>query len=235
MIKIVRQSFNIYSVLLFTILSYILMYIVNSIALGESALSVFSLKTFAENHLYLLGFLTITSIFIWKIQRQSHLFYLAFHSILLFQFVMSFINSQNKIILIIIFLFMIHVYLFFLTLNAEINSASNNPLYLSNQANLNFIKKMNVTIYSVDGVYEGFLTNWNDHSCFIHLPSLEGEFPSGKVKLITKHFGKEFTGEGSISSKYTEGIGIRFIETPEEVYNWKLLTGILNKKGILPI
>jgi len=235
MIKIVRQSFNIYSVLLFTILSYILLYIVNSIALGESALSLMSFKAFTLANLYLLGLLALTVVLVWKVEKHSHFFYLAFHMFLIFQFVMSFIESQNKIILIIIFLFMVHVYLFLLTLNAEINSASNNPLYLSNQANLFFIKKLFVTIYSIDGVYEGYLTNWNDHSCFIHLPTLEGEYPSGKIRLITKHFGKEFVGHGVISSRYAEGIGIRFIEEQEEVYNWKLLTGILNKKGIMPV
>ncbi|GAB4012051.1 MAG: hypothetical protein Fur0010_07430 [Bdellovibrio sp.] len=235
MVKIVRQSFANYSVMTFILMSYALVYTSYSISKGESALSLEHLKHFTVANYYFAGTAMVTLIGVWKLKSWSKFLNIIFFLYSLYYLLQDFTLSQNKVILLLLFLYLLHSFLFYLIYDAELKSPANNPLYFHNQVDLDSNSRIPVNVYFDDGAHAGYLTNWGPHACFVSLNEKLQEIPSGKAKVSVAYGSHLFEAEGYVSSYFCNGIGLRFVAHEMTTYNWKLLVSILNRKGFLPV
>lgn len=235
MVKIVRHSFSNFSFIIFLLMSYLLTYSSHSIAKGESALSVSHLHLFAIERPILSVLLVLSLICSWRLSRWGKPIIIFYFLSTLVYLYLNFSVSQNKLLLLLLFLNLVHSFLFFLIYDAEIKSAANNPNFFSNQIDLSTCITLEASIYLDQGVFEGKLTNWSPNACFFRLSEDTDLNLSGKAKIVVKYENQEFEGHGFVSSNFGNGVGLRFVGENESVYNWKLLVSILNRKGIIPV
>ena len=105
--------------------------------------------------------------------------------------------------------------------------------YLENPISIKIYAKVEI---EENGVYEGFLTNWDAMSCFIRFKD-EGR-PSklrSDLKVIMEHNGKKFKNWGKLVSRIdNRGIGIIFNISEEKKFNWRDFYHIMDEISFTP-
>lgn len=138
-------------------------------------------------------------------------------------------------------LFLVVSFYLYLLWEVELNEPIYNPLFSTNH--LDFFPKYIIKIKIINNkfpetTYDGFLTNWNDASCFIKLMiplKLEGN----KIMLVTELNNRKFEHGGEIVTILDNhlGIGVSLNLSTQAIpykFNWFELFSALDDMGYLP-
>jgi len=233
-LKIFYRSATIWNIILFVMLSFIFLFIQESILNNKSILDIIFFKNVVNSFKYYIGLTFIGVVSLYFLKTFSKVIY----SLIILSAVC--VTSYNlyldfsKLITIVLFLFVLISYYYYHLLNIELKQSFYNAGFSKN----NLYDPMLFTIVSKikskksEAMIEGYLTNWNEDGCFIHSKS-KYDVVGSKVELAISFEGQEFKQAGEIVScnKGKENFGIRFINEKKTGYNWKDFYNIINDMG----
>lgn len=182
-------------------------------------------------------------LFSYKSQRYSNISLLCFFAVVLLdqvRFIDLSLPSSSKLIFLMTFFFILLNFFFYLMAFNESKDPAYNPNYLSRQIWKTGVTDLKVSMFRQgerEALYEGILTNWGEHSAFVHLDNPYKLGSDTKVDFTFEYAGCKFNSPGKIVT-YSEdlsGIGILFLaEKDSHDFQWQDLCGILYDKGIVP-
>lgn len=237
--KIIYRSSVIWNLILFMLLSFMFIYLQKAIYLERSAFNILFLKSTLVENLPVISCIFLSSLLIYNLKKICQFFY--FLSVLFITSV-SIINlfqEFSKLILIVLFLYILISYYFFFLLRSDLFRSYYNPLY--NKKNLFepmlFKIPCELEVFRNDKTesIKGYLTNWDDFGCFI---ALEQPYPKNlgiKNNLSIIFNEQRFDEQVSVVSllKSRRGIGLRFKNNKSKnIFNWKELNKIIDDMGI---
>jgi hypothetical protein len=238
-VKIYKREAIVWNNIAFVFLSYLFLYVVESIGDQKSAYSLSIFYNFFEANKVTMvsGAITVASIFF--IKRISKIFMSIFFLLVLIQTVKTSLPQIDKYLLFLVFCYLCFALTFIIMWGQELKRA----YYLSNisLSSLNFTPKINipVTLVSIpeNTEYEGYLTNWDSNGCFIRLSSKPRRLGRNAILQI-KFGGRDFETKGSIitSKDSSLGIGVRIKDDSSKncVFNWNKFYTTLSDLGYHP-
>jgi len=223
------------NLIFFVSLSFIYLFVLESISAGRSALSLASLQLYCLKNIYLVGFTLLVSYFIYSVKKISEWMLLAYFVLISFYSFSFFFENFDKFVLIFSFIYLLFAGNFFIFWKLELQDAVYSPGYNTHQIGLINKQKLNVRLKSSDLEYSGFLTNIGDNSCFVYIHG--SLIPHGKkILLFTEFNGREFCSEGEVVTTYDHGVGLKLKENFRLKYKrtWNEYYGIIKDRGIYP-
>ena len=237
--KIHYRNTLVWNLILFVMFSILLVHIATAVSLEQSSFSQdLARKTLANNKWAIL-LLAITGVTIYKLKKISSLLYpLAVIFVTSICISLLLVNF-NKILLFLTFIYIFVAYFYYQFLQVELAEAYNNPNYYKNRLFDPMLYQIKCTLKFVSSnsneeLISGYLTNWNENGCFIILD--EKIKRAGKVEVSLVMDGKEFLNTGVVVSRIhkNDGIGIKFYEEGNSIYNWDNFYKIIENKGLVP-
>lgn len=229
--KILFRNSIIWNQVLFLMFAFLLIHISNSIVLEASPFSLSELKKNLLTFKWSVISIFITSILILGINKYSKYVYF-FTLVLVASIVISllFINF-SKLVLILLFFFALCAYYNFQLLKEEIVESYYNPNYSNESLFEPMLINIPCQIKSSNSSVSGYLSNWNENGCFVFLK--DQQKLKGRVQINVELDGKVFSNTGHIVSQSSngDGVGIKFYDNNETVYNWINFHKIIKQKG----
>ena len=224
---------------IFIILSLYYLYIIHSLTIGQGVFDYeqFISFFFDQKFLCVIGLYTIWSVFFLRaLSGRVFLFFILFISAKSF---FVFYQTDNKVILLGTCIYLILSLFLHLVWLEELHCSMFNPNFYKNQLHKRNKYNINVKIQKANGEeYEGFLTNWDEYSCFLRLKNKEKiQKIMGHVKMTVFLLGKDFHTKGQIMTRYFDGLGILLLQREkkkkETHQDWNDFYAIIKDRGIL--
>jgi hypothetical protein len=234
-LKIVRRSQILINIVIFMIFSFL--FIHGQIALYQEVSAIkFSLfKINLKSLYYIAGLLIITSLGVLRLKTWAkYTFFLSVLVVIFFTIRIQ-LYDMSKISMLLLFFYVIASYYFYNFLGEELNEPCYVPAYRDDELFDPMLKKLNCQVSIGNKLHDGYLTNWNDHSCFIKFKEKAPIIPK-KVQFKTNFQGRVFECEGTVVSKASnqEGIGLYFYIRDDEglAFGWRDFYQVLNEYGL---
>ena len=175
---------------------------------------------------------------IFFVKKWSEKVFFVFILLVFSKLLYLFYQTGDKVILLGAFFHLFISFLLYLLWKEELKSSVFNPNFYSNQLYKKDRYNFKVTVCDQAGkIHSGFLTNWDEYSCFLSLDENSKKNIRGLVKISMKFLGREFQAAGHIMTWYANGFGIRFEKkvkkNHETILNWKDFYAIIIDRGIL--
>ncbi len=170
----------------------------------------------------MLGSAFMVAFLAFNIKKLTKWLFLVFVLAITSIIIQNLFQDFNKFILTMLFVFLIFSYYFFVALALELAKASLNPNFEKDELFEPMLHKLDVIIESGELKIEGYLTNWDESSCFVVF-SQEAQLNSNtSIELELNYDGHRFHQSGKISTViYNKGIGINFLNSQKEkVSGW---------------
>ena len=236
--QILKKGWVTKKLIIFVFLSFYYLYMIYSIRNKQGIFDNEQFLTFCFNHKFLLilSFITAWSIFSIKIISRKLLLFLTACIVIYSCFI--FYETNSKIVLLGTCFYGIFALFLNLLWYEELNSCMFNPNFYDNQLYKKNKYNLNVKIQQSNGdEYEGFLTNWNEYSCFIYVTNKDKiKALTGLVKITVFLLEKDFHTTGKIMTRYFNGLGILLLKDRNkntENLNWNDFYAIIENRGIL--
>ncbi len=237
-IKLYSRNQIIINLVIFVLLSYVFIHVLEALKLGISALDMDRIYSGMMDAPVLVICSIAVIISVTKASRMSLKLYPAFCLFTLYKSFTMFFAHFDKLILSLIFIYVIIAFYLCVLWILELNSAAYCPKFRVNETE----QKSLLSIYaevvtSVGNKYSGYLTNWDESSCFI---LFDCEFFPGKTKLpvdVNISFSdSSFSQKGRIISGYGAGVGIEFYKSKVNRFDmgWNHFHSLMLDRGYLP-
>jgi hypothetical protein len=222
---------------LFILVSPFFLHVVRSLNEGVSSLDLSLFVKFLASHKIVFLMSIISYIFVIRAKKISYHFLEAYFIYLCILCVSIFFDQQDKIILLMIFSFIVSSFLFYIFLRLELKEAIYNPGFNKNE--ISAVSDNRITLKIVTEkkkIIKSYLTNWGKNSCFVRLCGINDKI-NGKVVAQFEFEGKKFAQLGELVTSYGDGYGILFYDegiNKKEVYQWSDLYTIICDRGLKP-
>ena len=238
--KVLKRNYVHRNLMLFLIFSLVYLQAIYSLSRGESILSIEVIKSFFQNHYFILiiNFITITMII--KIKKNSDKM-LAFCLAMITgkNFIML-AASFNKLILILNFIYLVFAFYFYVTWELELIKASFNPLFSKRDLEKETRFHLNAQIENIsNGSHtDVVVTNIDENGCFVLLSSASHPskdfYSTNNCILKIVYEGVEFSHEAQLISRYDRGVGLEFKHTQKDYnkLNWSDLYKVCLERGL---
>ena len=233
---VVKRHSMFYHIIFFSLLSLLMVHISQALSVEKSALSFALLKDFLSNShllLVLFGLLILFSFFLSKFSL-----YLYYSSSIVTSFVLFNLLYQdfNKSILLINFFYIIIIYSLGQVWHQVLSLACYNTRLSGNAINDKTLIKIKVNLQTQHKTtHSGFLTNWDESSCFVTLEKEGQKHLKGLVDVIVNYNGQEFKNSGQIVSRLNQqGVGVLFHENKKNKFNWQGFYSIMEEMSFTP-
>ena len=233
-LKIIYRSTTVWNLILFVLLSYVFLYVQDCIFLGKSAVELAQLKSFVLSSKDLLAAVAVVIMLVYRVKKISKWTFILLVIAITANISQSLLQDFNKLVLTMLFLFLIFSYYFFLTLVSELNKSSLNPNFDSDELFEPMLHRLKVSILKGDSSFVGYLTNWDENSCFVVLDSdFSEKLSGGHIEIELDYEGHRFRQSGKISTViYNKGVGINFLSSSsEEVSGWSEYFDLISDLG----
>ncbi|MDH5581763.1 MAG: hypothetical protein OEY33_07635, partial [Bdellovibrionales bacterium] len=177
---------------------------------------------------------TIYSVF-W-IKRFSLIFLPIFFLFNIFMSVQLFIQSLDKLLLILNFIYLGASFMFYTFWSDELKDAVYNPLFTPQDIEKRSDYGLVAELTDSKGVnYLGSITNWDKEGCFINILN-NNSIPRNEVDFKLKLKGVLFCQKGRVVSNYDRGVGVKINldKQVDQEYNWTELYELINDMGFSP-
>ena len=181
-VKIIKRSIVIKNILIFLIFTIGYLQVCQSLAAGVSALNIQSFLTMIETHPLIWTSFTLAFLSTFFSTRFASFFLNLFFIIILKESIQLALINYNKLIIVLIFLYIISSVSFLILWIREHKSAIYNPCY--SKYSIGHIDNHNI-ILEIESPYKkinGVLTNWDSDGCFILVKHSDSKL-SGQVSL----------------------------------------------------
>ncbi|MFN8369379.1 MAG: hypothetical protein U0T83_02005 [Bacteriovoracaceae bacterium] len=234
--NVLKRNQNIFYIIYFEVLSMFIYAILANYNNYQSLFNLDNLKIFFTNNYPIILIWIILLVETFKVKKSSLYLYILFEALIIFLILKFFIIRFNILTVMIWTLLCFIIHYFYLLLNFELKSAYFNPIYDDESDYEDKIKiKIFVTIMTNNTLYNGYLTNWDQNSCFIRL---ENPLPKISTDLMVnlRFKEKDFQNNGKLVTITTnrKGVGIKFYRDYNDINNWYSLYNIIVDYGYLP-
>lgn len=224
--------------ILFLILSLLYFHIQASLFYDVSAFNIEQLRSHFAGKWTLLGLFFLSIVSIWFAKKISKLLSLLFLLHLLYLMISFLIQDFDKVILLMIFLYIVTGFYFYFFWLDELKEPYYNPCY--NVSDLNKVGSLSlpVTILDKDDLkHEGYLTNWDSKSCFIVFKDPIAT-KKKRLKAVFNLDGREFANDAEVVTITSDkrGLGVDFVLSGQKTdrFTWEQLYTILYQRSFIP-
>lgn len=230
-LKIIYRSSVVWNIIGYTILAFFFLYAERALSLEKTALDMSFFKSFITSNKILLSSFIISILSLYTLRKFSFTLVLSLLVYVGAVFIYDLFQQFDKLILLMLFFYILFSYYFLLELYTELSRAYLNPKFSENELFDPMLYKINASIV-VDSkvVGSGYLTNWDEVSCFLHTSDNLSEF-EGTIKV--EFDGCEFLQDAKIASKGNNtGIGLKFVRNENDtILNWNEFIKIITDQG----
>ena len=231
LVSVVKRSTVLWNSTLFLILSSLYIYILHGLGFGVSALDSNLWEYISSNPAtYTLLLFSALSIFI--LSRGVLVLFSISCLIISGQGIGLFIETFDKTILFLDFVFLLFSFYFFLILKRELAEAFYVPCFRTN-----YIGDKSEFSFAGELSYQGqkistSLTNWNRNGCFVYIDKKMRL--KGTVGLVIHYEGQIFTSKAKVITSYGNGYGLKFLNEENNPLNWTSFYDIIEDRGLFP-
>jgi Ca2+/Na+ antiporter len=202
-----------------------------------SAVKLSLLKINFKSLYYIVGLLFITALGVLRVKTWAKYVYFLTVMVVVFFTVRIQMFEMSKLSMLLLFFYVIAAYYFYNFLKEEVKEACYVPGYSEDELFNPMLKKIKCEIQHGKENLHGYLTNWNDHSCFIKL-NKPFKTISQDIKFVTKFNERTFMSDAYVVSKTTtnDGVGLYFYKKEDEsiTFGWKDFYMVLDQFGLSP-
>lgn len=234
-VKIVSRSGLVWNLALFCLLQVAFLHVVTEVHQGQSALNLQSLKGFILERMPLLGLSLVLIYGVLQLKKFSlilfplHTLIIAWFSSQIFQ------AGLDKVVLILLFAYIVLSYVMFMMWRLELDEAAYRPGY-DKRSLYRFLEYNLVAELSVGGqeLARGQLSNWDEFSFFIHLGEGKPQRMARVVDVTMQLNGNSFQTRAKLVSHGPHGVGFRVIEESSLASkDWKSFYDIIKSRGYI--
>lgn len=231
-LRIIYRSAVIWNVVLHFVLSLLFLVLQQAIYQEKSVFSVSFFKSTLVDFWPILGLVIISSLLVFNLKKISHIVFIVTIGIVSAISAYHLWLEFSKLILLVLFIYILASYYLSFMLKADLHQAFYNPGFSEEDLFDPMLLRIKVDVIENKSgkTNQGYLTNWDEDGCFIKLD----ELPKEKNLQINFYFKDHvFTELGSITtiSKKNKGIGVRFISSNES-HGWKEIYRIISDMGM---
>ena len=229
--ELYRRGTIIRNQIIFIIFSFVYLQIVHEIAVGRSAIDkkTFLLLVDKYQWLVILGIVTLVLTYYGK-KLAKYLFVLYAVGIIVLS-LQIFIESFDKTVLILNFIYIPLSYYFYLFFSSELNQSLYCPGFVKNAIGSKFEYDLPVSLKSSRVEASGKLSNWDRESCFVVVNDGD-KLPRGHIDLSIMFEGQKFSFQGIVGTRVGQGIGIRIkLNKQRKMFDWWDLYEIIQNRG----
>lgn len=235
--KIFYRGPVVWNLMLFILLSFAFLYLQEIFYNLTSILNKSLLLKFVEKNLLYI-FVSLAAVI--SVYKMSHWSKILTRVIIFFT---AFITIHNltlefsKIILVLLFFYLILFYYIFQFYLMDLKESFYNPGFKVNNLLSPMSKKINCELIDnkESKIYKGYLTNWSAEGCYIKLEHDDSSLLKiDELKLVFSDH--EFTESAFLVSKDTalNACGIKFKQSSNKDLGWKHFYEIIEEMGYLP-
>ncbi len=234
-LKISHRSPVVWNCIFFCLSSFLFLYLQKVSTNFSSILNSALLKTFVSSNLVYIALLICSTLSFYKLKKVSKLLFILLTAFTLVLSVFFLWESFSKVVLVLLFLYLISSVYLYQFLEIELNESFYNALYSKNDLKQENAVKLRVSLKQKDKTVAGELTNWSSEGFFTRLVE-ESAIKTGQVSGEVEYANKKFYFEGRIVAKlHKNGFGVKIKHIKyEDAFNWDSLIQILNDKGYIP-
>ena len=225
-----RRGAIIRNQILFVLLSVVYLQVVREIAQGQSAINRGAFLLLVEQHqwLFILGFFTLVLTYYGK--KLAKHFFVIYSISIIFLSIQAFLQSFDKIILVLNFIYILLSYYFYMFFTAELERALYHPGFVDNSIGAKCEYDLPVSLEYSKLKTTGHLSNWDEDSCFVFIDG-DDKLPCGQVVLSIVFEGQTFTFQGVVRTRVGQGVGIKIESKKKEMFDWSDLYEIISNRG----
>ncbi len=234
-VKIVSRSGLVWNMALFCLLQVIFLHVVTEVHQGQSALNLQSIRGFLLQMIPLLGLTVATIYSVLQLKKVSLVFF-PIHSLLIAWFsAQIFQTGLDKIVLILLFAYIVLSYVMFMMWKLELGEAAFRPGY--GKRSLYRFLEYDIQIELSSGgqsLAEGKLSNWDEFSFFVHLGEGKPHRMSRFVDVNIQLRENSFQTKAKLVSHGPHGVGLRVVEESSLASrDWKSFYDIIQSRGYI--
>lgn len=233
-LKIIYRSAVIWNVILHIIMTCAFVLLQEAIYQENSVFNPIFVKNVAMDLLPIIILAATALVFVFNLKKISAYFYLL-SVLLVFSYTSyNLANDFSKLILIVLFIYVLTSYYLFFFLKTELQQSYFNPGFTDENLFEPMLFKINANL--VDKInnkkYPGILTNWDEEGCFIKL-----SHPIEKIKkleLEVVYLGHSFKQKVRAVTvlKDKNGLGLRLDRSDKSSDQWKDIYKIISDRGM---
>jgi hypothetical protein len=236
-LKVKKIDILVVNLIVYLFLSFVFLYLQYAYRHHLSPFSLAYFRKSFELFWYILGPLMLSILAIWKHHKWSAQLYSFCVLVISYKVIEGLFIEFNKIIVIALFCYISISYFLYQLFNHYLSLASLNPNYRTDDLFDPILREISCQANFEQESCTGYLTNWDEEGCFIHLdPSKLPRVGVVDVKITFKGRTFEQRGEVVAHSVDFKGIGIKFGKTPKglSVFNWDEFTELIDELGYKP-
>jgi hypothetical protein len=236
--KILKRNYGHRNLIVFLVLSLVYLQAIASLSHGNSLFSLLNLRAFFMDHYLIFALSVITGFMVVKLKKYSQIALLVCLIIIVGKSFILLSDSFNKLTLVLNFIYLVFAFYFFVSWELEVELASFNPKFSSQDLEKETRFKLTALIstnQNEENSVAVHVTNIDEESCFLLLPkenTLEIN-PSKKYFLDSYYEGVHFKHEARLVSSYDRGIGLVFDRFPDARVSWSELYKVCLERGIV--
>ena len=234
--RITKRHGLFYHVFFYPLLSMLALYVSSALTKNISALTPPLLQQFATSHSAVAGTFALFVIFALFYSKHSLPLYYLSSLVVITLLIISLYQDFNKAVLFIAFSYCVLAYFLGEGWRQVLHLACYNPNMSEQYPDDSPALKIEVAITAQNGkIYQGFLVNWDEMSCFIWpLNESLGKI-RGPTEIVAQYQGREFTNRGKVvSSMENKGIGVIFELSGQKKFNWQEFHSIMSEIAFVP-
>ena len=225
-LELYRRGTILRNQMIFIVLSFVYLQIVREIATGHSAIDKKTFLLLVEKHQWLFSLGLVTLLLTYYGKKSAKPFFVFYAISIIFLSIQTF----DKLILVLNFIYILLSYYFYLFFASELNQSLYCPGFTNNSIGPKCEYNLPVSLKSLKIETFGKLSNWDKESCFVLIDE-DHEIPKGHLHLSTTFEGQEFSFQGIVSTKIGQGIGIRIKSNKREMFDWLDFYEIIQNRG----
>lgn len=234
-LKYFNRTIIVYNMLIYICFSVLLLCSTKMLSEGKAFYDILNFKIFLSNNTYLLFASSFLALCIYFISKWSSVFFMIFFLFVFGNIFYFFILADNKLVLTASFLYLIFSFCLWLLWKDELKDVVYHPAYSFFDMDDPYIVKIKSKMSDNEGEnYLGFLTNWSEQGCFIHLKNIN-LIKRNKVAVEIYFEGIKFSATGVIVSSYFRGVGVKLNNSNEVRDSWKGFYSIIESRGYKPM
>ena len=232
-LELYRRGVILRNQMVFIILSFVYLQIVREIAVGRSAIDKKTFLVMLEEHqwLFVLGLIALMLTYLGK--RLAKHFFVLYGISIIFLSIQIFVQSFDKLILVLSFIYILLSYYFYMFLDSELSHSLYRPGFVSNSIGSKCEYDLPVSLQSPKVKASGKLSNWDRESCFV-VVNENDSLPRSRINLSIIFEGQKFSFQGVVSTRVGQGIGIRIKSEKRVVFDWLDFYEIIQNRGYRP-
>ena len=229
--KLYRRGTIIRNQMIFIIFSFAFLQIVHEMAVGRSAIDKKTFLLLIEQHQWLFALGMATLVLTYYGKKLAKYFFILYALGVIALSLRVFVESFDKLILVLNFIYIPLSYYFYVFFASELNQSLYCPGFVDNVIGSKCEYDLPIVLKSSKAEASGKLSNWDRESCFVVINDGD-KLPRGCVDLSIVFEGREFSFQGIVGTRVGQGVGIRIKSNKKrEMFDWWDFYEIIQNRG----